>query len=588
MKTRTGHTVAGTDGPLEDELTYELGLKVENTDTTGNGLQTAALEGITLNGLDVNKKYILVSDAVPADTKLKSVKAPAGWDVVYTTNQITTDANTATWTASTEADVVTQAGVTRVGFVKVDESISPGTEVTGFEITLEVTATTQSVKISNIAQAFGSSPDGSAVYDESGDKSPSNYNEQTQQFPGTQQPGELPPTTLPNDVVDDGYINDQDDLDTVGEDNNTNSGTGPNGEANVYTVTVAAPVSVLNGPKGVPDAVADNDNNKDFTNKSSKVPANTKPGDKIDPDGVFFTNTVRNTGDADANITLLPTPPANPDDLPVGTEVTVLYDGNSKTYVYNEVGGNKVFEPKDATPVVVISGVKPQEDKNYGVEVNLPPNTDLSTDIERGFPTPITTFVDTDTDGILDAGEAQNITINRVYTGYLKMVKESRVIKNQGPDVLTGQDNFDTTPGVGDANNDVERTPAPGNILEYRIRYKNISSPQAGTGNVILDANKVEITEDGTDATLGNNWALDNDNNGEIDTSNIIGSAQDSAGGNVEFYNGSNTVGSDISGTTATTDVTKYVVKLPDPVQPGVEENFVFQRLINGEANTGN
>ena len=68
--------------------------------------------------------------------------------------------------------------------------------------------------------------------------------------------------------------------------------------------------------------------------------------------------------------------------------------------------------------------------------------------------------------------------------------------------------------------------------------------PQAGSGNVILNADKVVITEDGTtfdDTPAGtNNWALDNDNNGQIDTSNIIGSAKDSGAATIQFFSGNN------------------------------------------------
>ncbi len=129
--------------------------------------------------------------------------------------------------------------------------------------------------------------------------------------------------------------------------------------------------------------------------------------------------------------------------------------------------------------------------------------------------------------------------------------------------------------------NTSSKKPAPGNIIQYVIEYTNISEPNSGTGNVILNADKVVITEDGV--TLPNNWAKDQDNNLVIDTSNIIGSAKDSGTANITFYNGSsaNTLGIDQTGTTATTDVTKYINSVTGIVSPGVKRTFSFQRKVN-------
>jgi hypothetical protein len=160
-----------------------------------------------------------------------------------------------------------------------------------------------------------------------------------------------------------------------------------------------------------------------------------------------------------------------------------------------------------------------------------------------------------------------------VYVGYLQMVKETRVLQGESTTPVTpGDENFSIAP----------KTPATGHILEYRITYKNISEPQSGTDNIILNASDIRITEDGTDDALGNNWAKDNDTNGEIDTSNISGSATDSGGANIEF-----TPNGDQTGTTASTDVTKYVVVVSDDVAPQEMRTFTFQRRINGTGLTG-
>ncbi|MHC5731656.1 MAG: hypothetical protein ACYTXY_47765, partial [Nostoc sp.] len=115
----------------------------------------------------------------------------------------------------------------------------------------------------------------------------------------------------------------------------------------------------------------------------------------------------------------------------------------------------------------------------------------------------------------------------------------------------------------------------PGNIIEYQITYKNISTPTVGNGNVILNADKIVITEDGTLSTVAgdakNNWALDNDNNSQIDTSNIVSSAKDSGTSTITFFSGNPATnpGSDQTGTTANTDVSKYVDAVTGQVLPG-------------------
>ncbi len=98
---------------------------------------------------------------------------------------------------------------------------------------------------------------------------------------------------------------------------------------------------------------------------------------------------------------------------------------------------------------------------------------------------------------------------------------------------------------------------------------------------MILNADKVVITEDGTAG--GNNWALDNDNNTQIDTSNIVGSAKDSGASTIQFFNGNPATNSSIdqTGTTLNSDVTKYVNTATGQIAPGVQRTFTFQRKVN-------
>jgi hypothetical protein len=320
------------------------------------------------------------------------------------------------------------------------------------------------------------------------------------------------------------------------------------------------------------------------------VPPNLTAGTgaTLDPSPVAFTNTVRNSGTDSGVLTLQPQAPATLTDLPNGTTVTITSGSDSVAYTYNSTTG--VFTILSSTTggqPITIPNFDPSETVNYGVEVNLPPGTPLSTDITRGFPVPIVASIDnyttdTNNDGFKDSGndtvaDATNATIDRVYTGYLKMVKESRVLAGTGPAVQGSDGTFSST----------DKKPAPGNILEYRITYTNISEAQAGTGNLILNASKVVIVEDGTLSTaLGdkkNNWALDNDGNGQIDTSNVTGSAADSGASTITFFSGkpATTSGADQTGTTVTTDVTKYVNTVTGMVAPGQSRTFGFKRKVN-------
>lgn len=581
LKTRSNYDNANTPVITDDTLSYGLSLRVELNDPTGNNITPAPLVGTTINGL--TDPRILVSDAIPKDTELAAIPTPPpGWQVVFTTDPISINANNATWqllTATTNLSTVT-----RVGFVNdpaVITSIAPGQTVSGFSITVKVKSTaTSPLTVNNIAQLFGQTSGGTTlVYDESGDQNPSNYDGSTIPPGSTDTNNDGVPDTDP--AVTDGYINDATDLGNTGTDSgNNNSGSGAGGEANTFTVQTPLASDVFNGPEGTPDAIGPTSNNDDFTNKSSFVPPNQAPGSTLDPPGVAFTNTVKNSGTDPNNISLVPTKPTNPADLPVGTLVTITYGSESKSYIWN---GNEFLYDVDRNPsttndqsaiddtseYITISNVAPGTNVNYGVEVNLPANTPLSTDIDRGFPVPITAFVDDETPGL--GLEPQNTTIDRVYTGFLKLVKESRILPGTGPAVQGNDGTFSSDP----------KKPAPGNIIEYRITYKNISEAQAGTGNILLRADKVVITEDGT--TGGNNWALDNDSDGKIDTSNIVGSARDSGAATINFYNGNPATNSSIdqTGTTVNTDVTKYVDTVTGNVAPGESRTFTFQRKVN-------
>jgi uncharacterized repeat protein (TIGR01451 family) len=268
----------------------------------------------------------------------------------------------------------------------------------------------------------------------------------------------------------------------------------------------------------------------------------------------------------------------------------VTYGADSVSYQYNGAVFTIVSSTVGAGLPITIANFDPAEVINYGVEVNLPAGTTLSTDAtdpEKGFPVTIVAAIDNYTtdannDGIKDGGadgvvNATNETIDRVYTGFLKMLKESRVLPGTGPAVAAADVTFSVNP----------KTPAPGNVIEYRITYTNISEAQAGTGNILLNASNVKVVEDGTLKLLPtdtkNNWALDNDGDGKIDTSNVAGSARDSGASTITFFSGKPaTIGSaDQTGTTVGTDVTKYVDTVTGVVVPGENRTFTFQRKMN-------
>ncbi|WP_066382444.1 MULTISPECIES: hypothetical protein [unclassified Anabaena] len=596
LKTRGNYSNNGTPGDITDDtIDYNLSLRVESSDVTGQSITPSPLAGSTVPGLPGSN--ILVADAIPFGTQLAvAPTVPTGWQVVYSTTPVTTSANVATWTTVQPGDLGT---VTRIGFIKpttdgdTNTYLAANGQSTSFSMQLRVrTGQTAPLTIANIAQVFGKTPETNApVLDESGDQNPSNFDGTSGNMTppsntdtnGDNVPDQLPPT------VPDGYITDPktdpSDLNTTGTDtagDNTgdtnNPGANAGGEANVFSVNVS---SVVNGPNGSPDAVGPTDNNDDFTNRSSNVPANTAPGSTFDPNVINFTNTVRNSGTQADNISLLPTPPANTGDLQVNTVVTISANNGATiaTYTYNGtqfnftsgtglVGGN----PVSATNPVRIDNVAANGTANYTVTVDLPPTTPLSTDpgFESGFPVPITAFIDSNSNGLADDA-AFNITIDRVYTGFLQLIKQSRILQGTGPAVQGTDGTLSTTP----------KTPAPGNIIEYVIQYKNISEPAVGTGNVILNAGNVVITEDGTASP--NNWAIDNaPSNGIIDTSHVLGSAQ--GAGTIQYFSGTsanNLLAGEQSGSSANSDITKYINTLTNPVAPGQTGTFTFQRKVN-------
>jgi hypothetical protein len=548
LKSRTAYSDSGTAALNDDVLTYGLSLRVDSTAPSGsNGLSPANLVGTTITVDSASVTRVLVSDAVPVGTTLTGTPvAPTGWTVVYTNSPTGTNANAATWVTNVGA-IGAIGNATRLGFIN-NGPVAAGTTVTGFTFQVLTTGVTGTTTIGNLAQVFGQTAGGGTtlVYDESGDQAPTNFNDD-----GT--PGSITPTNGVANPTADGV-----------DSNNNNTGSGPGGEDNVFTVAAAG--TILNGPNGQPAAVGPTNNNDDFTNKSSAIPANTAPGFTIDPNVVTFLNTINNptTGNL-SNILLVPdstnfTPSTGEVLPPTGTTVTITYGAQTAVYTYN--GTNFIFTSGSAITIPTLTA---GTSVNYSVAVDLPANTALSTDTGNGFSIPIYAFQDVNGNGRPDLATAeptQNRSIDRVYTGFLKMVKDARILDTNGTTVI---ENYTQTPTAANLR--------VGRFIEYRITYTNISIAPVGAGNVTLNAGNVVITEDGTTGT--NTWAKDNDTNGTIDTSNVVGSTT------AQFGTIAYSPSGDQTGTTAATDVTRYTNTLGISIQPGASGTFIFRRRIN-------
>jgi hypothetical protein len=561
----------------DDAIAYKLALRVENPITPPTGLVTSDLYGTAINvNTSTATPYVLVSDVIPPGLQLSTTAPPTGpanWTPVYSTTPLATNALSANWTTTNPG-----TGVTRVGFVYNTTTNGPipkgtagvGTTVSGFNITMTPTATFTGGAIANIAQVFGQSQPGAVVtgsstqvvYDESGDQTSNNGLNGTNPDPNN---GGASNTTggITDGVADPikdgrdpGTGTDPTNTGTTNIGLDTGAGSGTNtlgGEDTIYTIASTP----LSGPNGLPGATGPTGTNDDFSNKSIVVPAGKTPTDLLtdaETTPIVFTNTVQNTSGGAQLISLLPTPPATATALPNGTKVT-LSDG-TKTAVYTYNAGVFTFEPIGSVGTTATSPVQlnvpagATNTANYTTTIDLPGGVAQL----QEFPVTVTAFIDVNNDGN-PANEPSNATIDRLYTNYVSLLKEARILEADG-----------TTEVVPFTTLQATLSPAatPGRILEYRITYKNIATPAAGT-STSLAANTLVISEQGTSA-LGNNWATST-----IDPkypANPLGSATDSTTGTIVVTTGGTPI-----------DITAYQDTVP-AVAPGVTGTFIFQRKI--------
>ncbi len=377
---------------------------------------------ITLSG----NSGVFIVMPIPANTTLKSGQAFAGSLLtLYTTDPLTTAPTAATWNTG-----AIPANATRLAF-RVATPLLANSSPCSASITMIVTVNTginASNPIRMMADAFANNSISSLITDQSDGQST-----------GAQIPNKGDGNALNPSVVQ------------------------PNASSGTPIQTSLAQVGqVLNGPLGQPGAVGPTDNNDDYTNKSVNTGiAGIAPGGNTNAVGnaIVFDNTVQNTGNANDTFTLsVPAYPAN-------STVRISTDNGTTwtTIVLNGVPTGA------ANPTLAVSY---GSSAPYKAEVTLPSGIPVL----AGYNTTLRA-----TSG--NTAGATNDTINRVYTGFIRLDK-STVVTNSDP----------TKGGPNDAVN--------GAVIAYTITYTNISST-SGSNNGLLAAASVVITDLGTGV---NNW----------------------------------------------------------------------------------
>ena len=515
LKQATYSNTATPNDPTDDKIAYGLELRVGNQ--TFNSVKPGKLEGTDITLDTGSKNRILVSDAIPAGTVFDDSvlpTAPANWTVVYSQSSPTANVRDAVWVT---ARPTTPAPIRRVGFVyepALNGALLPSTTVTGFKFTVITSdITTAGGKVANIAQVFGETEgdnNNSLVYDESGDQQPNNFDDG---FTPTDN------TTTFDPVNDLGTAN-PDDPETTP---NANDGSGPDGESNVVTILPTVAGNIFNGPNGSPTASGPTSTNDDFTNVAAKLDITDTVGVQdapSNPQPITVTNTVQNPSTTSRldTVTLLPLTPsqataAQPTnnygadaDLPVGTLVTITFGGKSTEYTYAVSGGVGAFTStgngNNGGLPVKIGTLNAGATQNYTVTIDLPATTKQV----RGYSVPVVAFVDNDGNGVYASTTetVANITIDRAYTGFMKLFKEASVIYAARDGVTKTQTAFSAVAADLDGFN-----LRPGDSIAYRVGYQNISevAPATGGGNVVLNARNFKVVEDGSAG--GNNWGAE-------------------------------------------------------------------------------
>jgi hypothetical protein len=422
---------------------------------------------------------------VPVDTVVSATNAfPAG--TLYTTSALSTAPEAAVWTNTAPGSLST---VTRVAF-NAGASLAPATCSPSFTLIVGITTSDATTPIYAVVDSFASNTIGTVLTDQS-------------DSPGAE-------------FTNRGDRNADFDEPRLGLDP-VNSGKG------IRQPTLLQQVgNVLIGPSGQPAATGPGgSNNTDFTNRSvttgiAGVPPCAGPVNlacSTTASGfIIFTNTVRNTGNSTDTFTL--TAPTVPLNFTVGVSTNA-----AGPFTTISGGGSFALAPlarnADATVYVRVDALAGQQ-------------------ILTGF------------DSIIQATSGNtpastNQTINRLYTGFVRLDKTATVVDASGNPSAT----------------------VPGATIVYQITYTNIMSvPAAGSNSSALTATNLVITEDGSAG--GNNWATY--------TTQVTAPAPSvsSAGGTVTDGAG--------NPVTSTTNVLRGNVP---SLAPGDTGTFSFRRLIN-------
>jgi hypothetical protein len=502
---------ANTPGVISDDrITYNLAARVEPTVPAGvTDIVPAPLcqTQINLDGTPVNR--ILIADAIPTGTILSSANPIAAtngaWQVVYTTSPLSILPNAANWTINRPPS----DQITRVGFI-LDACIPTTQTVSGFSFVVEPQPNFPGGSIANIAQLFGQTLVGAPVpntptqiiYDESGDQDPNNglgaNNPDTSSGGAAENNGGI--VARAADTALDG-IDPGQGTSSIATDTNQGVNTGATAGSKLAggeTVLQNLAPAPSNGPQDQPGAIGPRSTDDDFTNiilaPPAAIPANQRLDDAQTPP-VTFTNTVRSFSNSNQDIFLLPQPPTPRDRLPDGTRVTITNpaNGQSATYTYTAANGFTFVSGiggTSATQPVVMSLTPAANTGNYTVTVDLP-----SAEQIQEYPIPILAYIDQGTPGY-DINDPGNVTIDRIYTGFIRVLKEARLLAEDGTTEIIPFTS-DTARLSQEAQTD--------RIIEYRLTYTNISITQGnGTNNIVLPATNFTIIDDGN--ATPNNW----------------------------------------------------------------------------------
>ena len=234
--------------------------------------------------------------------------------------------------------------------------------------------------------------------------------------------------------------------------------------------------TVLIGTSGHPEA-SNTTTNDDYTNKSVNTGiAGVVFGSNTTADGtVVYTNTLKNTGNADDIFTLTaPTVPSG---------FTVEISTNVVTPSYTDVSNGTAF---------VTVAIAYNSSADVLVRITEPSGNAVLSSFD---------IVIHAVSGI--TADNTNDTIDRLYTGFIRLTKSAVVLNSN----LAKGASTDAVPGAR---------------ITYSVAYSNLAST-GGTNCVTLNAGNLVITEDGTAGS--NNWGTS--------TSHVVSSAADSRSGTI-------------------------------------------------------